>query len=136
TKPQVEIAINSTVAADLGVSVTAVGRTLEAMLGSRKATTYINEGEEYDVIMQAERAAQRTIASLQDIYVRSSTSGELIPLASLVTLTEVADAAKLNRYNRKRTITIEANLADHLALGDALTYLNNLVRHHLPAPAS
>lgn len=136
TKPQVEIAINSTVAADLGVSVTAVGRTLEAMLGSRKATTYINEGEEYDVIMQAERAAQRTIASLQDIYVRSSTSGELIPLASLVTLTEVADAAKLNRYNRKRTITIEANLADHLALGDALTYLNDLVRDHLPAQAS
>ncbi|MGN0921850.1 MAG: efflux RND transporter permease subunit [Cellvibrio sp.] len=136
TKPQVEISVNPTVAADLGVSVTAIGRTLEAMLGSRKATTYINDGEEYDVIMQAERAAQRTIASLQDIYVRSTTTGELIPLASLVTLKEVADASKLNRYNRKRTITLEANLADDLALGDALDYLNGLVREHLPAQAS
>ncbi len=135
TKPQVDVAIDPERAADLGVSVTTIGRTLETMLGSRRVTTYIDDGEEYDVILQGERDQQRTLASLQNLYVRSSHSGELIPLSSLVQLREVADASALNRYNRVRSLTIEANLADHLVLGDALDYLNGLAREHLPASA-
>ncbi|HEX7764888.1 MAG TPA: efflux RND transporter permease subunit, partial [Cellvibrio sp.] len=135
TKPQIEVLIDTNRAADLGVSVNNIGRTLEAMLGSRRATTYIDDGEEYDVIMQGERHEQRTTTSLENMYVRSERSGELIPLANLVTLKEMADASRLNRYNRMRSLTIEANLADNLALGDALAHLNGLVREHLPATA-
>lgn len=135
TKPQVEVIIDSNRAADLGVSVNNIGRTLEAMLGSRRATTYIDDGEEYDVILQGVRDEQRTTTSLQNMYVRSEHSGELIPLSNLVTLKEVADASRLNRYNRMRALTIEANLADELSLGDALNHLNGLVREHLPKTA-
>ena len=95
-------------------------------------TTFIDDGEEYDVILQGERSAQRTPTSLENIYVRSERSGELIPLASLVKLEEFADSMTLNRFNRVRAITIEANLADGLAIGDALNHLENLVREHLP----
>lgn len=135
TKPQVEVVIDTNRAADLGVSVNNIGRTLEAMLGSRRATTYIDDGEEYDVILQGERDEQRTTTSLQNMYVRSERSGELIPLANLVTLREIADASRLNRYNRMRSLTIEANLTDDLALGEALDHLNTLVREHLPPTA-
>jgi multidrug efflux pump len=135
TKPQIEVVIDPDRAADLGVSVTAIGRTLETMLGSRRVTTYIDEGEEYDLILQGERDQQRTTTSLQNLYVRSSHSGELIPLSSLVQLREVADASSLNRYNRVRSLTIEANLTDNLVLGDALDYLNGLAQTHLPASA-
>ena len=102
------------------------------MLGSRRVTTYIEDGEEYDVIVEGERADQRTSTDLSNLYVRSQRSGQLIPLANLVRLEEVADSIKLNRYNRVRTITIEANLADGLSLGKALSYLEGLVREHLP----
>lgn len=135
TKPQVEVLIDTNRAADLGVSVSNIGRTLETLLGSRRATTYIDDGEEYDVILQGERDEQRTTTSLQNMYVRSERSGELIPLANLVHLKEVADASKLNRYNRVRSLTLEANLADNLALGDALAYLNQLVKDNLPPTA-
>lgn len=135
TKPQVEVVIDTNRAADLGVSVSNIGRTLEAMLGSRRATTYIDDGEEYDVILQGERDEQRTTTSLQNMYVRSEHSGELIPLSNLVTLKEVADASRLNRYNRMRSLTIDANLADDLTLGQALTHLNKLAREHLPSKA-
>lgn len=135
TKPQIEVVIDSHRAADLGVSVNNIGRTLEAMLGSRRATTYIDDGEEYDVILQGERHEQRTTTSLENMYVRSERTGELIPLANLVSLKEVADASRLNRYNRMRSLTIEANLAGDLALGDALAHLNQLVRDHLPSTA-
>jgi len=132
TKPQLRVEIDYDRAADLGVTAGVIGRTLETMLGSRKVTTYIDAGEEYDVILEGERVAQRTPASLDNIYVRSERSGELVPLANLVTVTEVADSRSLNRYNRLRAITIEANLAEDLALGDALDYLEGLVREHLP----
>ena len=133
TKPQVRVTVDYDRAADLGVTITTIGRTLETLLGSRAATTFTEDGEEYDVILEGERDMQRTPGSLENIYVRSDRSGELIPLGNLVTLEEVADANTLSRYNRVRAITIEANLEDRLALGGALAHLERLAREHLPA---
>lgn len=132
TKPQFEVLINYDRAAALGVTVTNIGETLQTMLGSRRVTTYIDGGQEYDVIMEGERDSQRTATNMENIYVRSSTTGALIPLSNLVTIREFADAATLNRYNRVRSITIEADLAKGYTLGQALTYLESTAREHLP----
>jgi multidrug efflux pump len=51
-------------------------------------------------------------------------------------LREQADAGSLNRYNRVRALTISADLAEDYSLGQALAYLENLVRAELPAHAS
>ncbi|MCB1877275.1 MAG: efflux RND transporter permease subunit [Chromatiales bacterium] len=135
TKPQLRVEIDYDRASDLGVTVGVIGRTLETMLGSRRVTTYIDAGEEYDVILEGERDTQRTPASLENLYVRSDRSGELIPLANLVHVSEVADSRSLNRYNRVRSITIEANLAEGVALDTALNHLESLARKHLPERA-
>ncbi|MBV1922175.1 MAG: efflux RND transporter permease subunit [Pseudomonadales bacterium] len=132
TQPQLKVHINYDRAADLGVSISTIGRTLETMLGSRRVTTYIDQGEEYDVILEGDRDKQRTPASLQNIYVRSDRLGSLVALSNLVTLEEYADSNALNRYNRVRALTFQANLADDLPLGEALAYLENKVRTHLP----
>jgi multidrug efflux pump len=132
TKPQLQVVIDYDRAADLGVTVNNIGRTLETMLGSRRVTTYIDAGEEYDVIVEGERARQRTPTNLENLYVRSERSGELIPLSNLVRLEEFADSISLNRYNRVRAITLQANLADGVSLGDALAHLEDLVEQHLP----
>jgi len=132
TQPQLKVHIDYNRAADLGVSIADIGRTLETLLGSRRVTTYLDNGEEYDVILEGERNAQRTPSSMDNIYVRSTTSRSLIPLANLVSIEEFADSNSLNRYNRVRAITFEANLAPGLVLDDAITYLENLVRTTLP----
>lgn len=132
TKPQLRLIIDKDRAGDLGVSVETVGRTLESMLGSRRVTTYIDEGEEYDVILEGDREQQRTPTDMQNIYVRSDRTGALIPLASLVKIEEYADAGSLNRYNRVRAVTIEAGLEKGYSLGEALSYLRDLTREHLP----
>lgn len=132
TKPQMQVVIDYDRAADLGVNVSTIGRTLETMLGSRQVTTYVDEGQEYYIILEGERESQRTPNDIQNIYVRSDRSGELVPLSNLVQLVEFADSIQLNRYNRVRAITIEANLADGYSLGDALNYLENMVAQHLP----
>lgn len=135
TKPQLRVVIDRDRAASLGVSISHIGRTLESMLGSRLVTTFMRDGEEYDVIVEGERSNQNTAADLQNIYVRSERTKELIPLSNLVTVEEFADASSLNRYNRMRAITIEASLADGYSLGEALDYLNQVARAYLPAEA-
>ena len=135
TKPQFRVVVDRDRAGDLGVTIGNIGRTLETMLGSRRVTTYIDTGEEYDVILEGEREAQRSATDVQNIYVRSERSGELIPLSNLVTIEAFADSATLNRYNRVRAITIEANLAPGHTLGQALAHLEAMAAAHLPDSA-
>jgi len=135
TRPQLRIQIDYDLAAEMGVSVSAIGRTLETMLGQRRVTTYIDDGFEYDVIMAGERDMQRTPSSLENIYVRSDRSGELMPLANFISFDEVAASTSLNRYNRVRALTIEADLAPDYSLGEAIDYMEELVRTNLPEHA-
>ena len=136
TKPQIRVSIDRNRAGDLGVSLLDLTRTLETLLGSRKVTTFIRNGREYDVILEGERSAQRSLTELNNIFIRSTTTDKLIPLANLVSITEQADAASLNRYNRVRALTLSADLAEGYSLGDALSYLEELVRTELSTDAS
>ena len=132
TQPQLRVDINYDRAAELGVTVSNIGRTLQTMFGSRRVTTYIDKGEEYDVVLEGARDTQRMPTSLQNIYVRSERSQSLIPLSNFVSLREEADSTSLNRYNRIRAITLEANLADGAVLGDVLGHMEKTIREKLP----
>lgn len=134
TRPQMRVEIDRVRAADLGVSVTEIGRTLETMMGSRRVTTFVDNGEEYDVILQAERTVRATPADLSAIQVRGS-GGELVPLSNLVKIAELAEAGSLNRFNRQRAITISAGLAPGYRLGDAIVWAEQVVREELPETA-
>lgn len=135
TKPQLKVAIDSARAADLGVPVSEIGRTLETFFGSRRVTTFLDRGEEYDVILQGADTDRQSFRDLENIYVRSANTGQLIPLSNLVELTETADAPSLNRFNRLRAVTITASLAEGYSLGEALTYMETAVRERLPTEA-
>ncbi len=125
TFPQFLIQIDKNKAADLGVSVAEIGRTLETMLGQRRVTTFIDRGEEYDVILKGIKQDFGSPQDISNIYLKSR-SGELIPLDSLISLTEQATASRLNRYNRMRAITLSANLANGYTLEEALNFLNQV----------
>ena len=135
TQPQFRVQVDYDRAADLGVTVQEVGNTLQTMLGSRRVTTYIDNGEEYDVILEGLRTEQNTPNDVQNIYVRSQRTGELIPLSNLVSITPIADSRSLNRYNRVRAITIEAGLAEGVSLGTALDEMQRIARDVLPSEA-
>ncbi len=86
TVPQVLVEINSERAADLGISVGAVGQALEAMLGGRSVTTFLDRGKEYDVILEGADNDFAKPGSISNVYVRAKESGKLIPLDNLVVL--------------------------------------------------
>jgi multidrug efflux pump len=135
TKPQLRVTVDRARAGDLGVSVETVGRTLETLLGSRQVTRFTMNGEEYDVILEGLDESKQTAADLGNIYVRASASAALVPLTSLVGIEEYAGADSLNRYNRTRAITIEANLTPGYALGDAIAFMERSARELLPPRA-
>jgi multidrug efflux pump len=122
SKPQLRIAVDTARAGDLGVSVADVSQALQTLLGSRRVSTYVDRGEEYQVVVQAEAAARTSEASLAGIYVRSR-GGELVPLSNLVTTTEAAGARDLGRHNRQRAITLSGGIGEGYSLGQALTFM-------------
>ena len=134
-QPQLRVDIDYGRAAALGVTITEIGRTLETLLGGRTVTRYVDDGQEYDVILEGAAGARPSPRSLENIRVRSARSGELIPLASLVTLSDFAGPSTLNRFNRIRAITLQADLESGYPLGEALEYLENAVAEVLPPEA-
>jgi multidrug efflux pump len=135
-KPQLRISVDRDRAADLGISLQTVGRTLETVLGSRIVTTYVDRGREYNVILQGRDDMRETSTDLTNIRVRSSTTNELIPLASVVRLDETSGTMRLSRFNRLRAVKVTADLAPGYTMGEAVQWFRDTVARELPRETS
>jgi len=122
--PRLLVDVDPQKAAALGVSSQQVGRTLETMFGSRRATTYIKGGQEYDVILQTDRDNRRNVSDLEGLYV-STGSGQLVPLSSVVTTKTSGDTPDRRRLDRQRAITLSADLTPGMTIADAVQFLND-----------
>ena len=123
--PRLLVDVDPEKAAALGVSSQAIGRTLETMFGSRRATTYLRGGQEYDVILQTERAERRSVADLEALYVATG-SGQLVPLSAVVTTETSGDTPDRRRLDRQRAISISADLNPGTTLVDATEFMTRV----------
>lgn len=135
TQSQILVDIDKNRAAALGVSAQAVGRTLQTMMSEREVSTYVLNGEEYAVMMQAKTEQRASPEDLKNIFVRGS-EGRLIPLSNLISVRNEAGIANLNRYNRLRAVTLSGSVAAGYSLGDALGFLESVVEEQLPGTAA
>jgi HAE1 family hydrophobic/amphiphilic exporter-1/multidrug efflux pump len=87
-KPEVKLVINKNKAKDLGISTRSIGQTLETLYGGKRVTTFNKLGKEYPIILQQYLVDRKDKDSLSKLFVRSSTTGELISLSNLVDLKE------------------------------------------------
>jgi len=130
-KPEVKVSVNRDKAADMGVEVDTIGRTLETMLGGRQVTRFKQNGKQYDVIVQVADVDRTNPDDLSKIYVRGS-SGQMIQLSNLVTVRESLSARELTRMSQLRAADITANVAPGYSEGEALAQLEEAVRAVLP----
>src|SRR5688572_24898899 len=135
TQPQVLVRVDQDRAASLGVTARSIGSTLQTLMSERQVTTYVVDGEEYDVVLQAKPEQRASYSDLSNIFVRSDRSGELVPLSNLMVLEDMAGPSQLQRHNRMRAVTLSAQLAPGYTLGEALDYLENIIRTELPNTA-
>jgi multidrug efflux pump len=132
--PELRLQIDRDKAADLGVNVATLGRTIETMMSGRDVTRFKMDGEQYDVIVKVEDELRATPEDLNRIHVRSVT-GVMIPLGNLVTIEEGVTAQSLNHFNRSRAAIISANLAPGYSQGEALAFLEESAARILPETA-
>jgi multidrug efflux pump len=125
--PELSVQVNRERAADLGVPVETVSRTLETMLGGRQVTRFKQNGEQYEVIVQVENAERVAPQDIHDIYVRSANGG-MAPLENLLTVSETVSPRELNHFAQRRAVAISANLAPGYTLGEALDFMETTAR--------
>ena len=124
TAPRLLVQIDLDKAATLGVSAQSVGRALETMFGSRRATTYIKNGQEYDVILQTNLDQRRSIEDLNRLNVRTST-GAIVPLSTVVTTELRGDTPDRPRVDRLRSVTLTAQLNPGYTVEDAVAFFKD-----------
>ncbi|MBC7939049.1 MAG: efflux RND transporter permease subunit, partial [Chitinophagaceae bacterium] len=131
-KPEIFIDVDRTRAADIGVAVDTVARTVETMLGGRVVTRYKRDAEQYDVLVQTEGRGRATPEDIEKIFVRGR-NDTMVPLSSLVKVREAVSPRELNHFNQRRSVTISANLAPGYSLGEALQFMDEAGARVLPA---
>ena len=132
TSPRLSVQIDRDKAASLGVSAQSIGRALETMFGSRKVTTYIKTGQEYDVILQTALDQRRGIEDLNRLQVRTE-SGALVPLSTVVTTELRGDIPDRPRVDRLRSVTLTTQLNPGYTVADAVKFFQDQAAAH-PTP--
>jgi multidrug efflux pump len=131
-KPEIRMDVDRERAADMGVNVDAIARTVETMLGGRIVTRYKRDGEQYDVVVQTVSGNRSTPEDIDRLFVRGRNDA-MIPLASLVKISEVVVPRELNHFGQRRSASLTANLAPDYSLGEALQFMDKTAREVLPA---
>jgi HAE1 family hydrophobic/amphiphilic exporter-1 len=133
--PQVNININRDKASALGVTAQQIEDALYYAYGSRQVSTIYAPNNQYQVILELEPQYQTDPSALSMLYIQSTT-GQLVPIHTLATLTRDAGPLTVNHLGQLPAVTISFNLKPGVSLGDAVTIVDNLARATLPQTVS
>ncbi|MDB5838590.1 MAG: acriflavin resistance protein [Herminiimonas sp.] len=134
-KPQVNVEVDRDRAADAGIQIETVGRTLETMLGGRNVTRFKKAGDQYDVIVQIDGAERGSPDDISNIFVRglnkAGAPDQMIPLSSLLKVRETVAPRELNHFGQRRAVIISANLANGYTQGEAIDFMEATAKKFL-----
>ncbi len=131
TQPQLSIKVDRRRAEDLGVPVERIARTLRAMVDGLEVAELNLDDRAVPVRLESAAGAIDDPSDLANLFVASN-SGELVALASFITLEETGVAAELDRAGQKRAIEIDAPLAPGYSLASAIEDIEALADEVLP----
>ncbi len=129
--PELHVIPDRTAAAAHGVSVASINQTVNALMGGVIVGQYSKGGHRYDIRLKLEESKQDPVNKIKSIFVRNN-RGELIPLASLVSVQEKSAMVEINRRNRERSVTIYANLKPGYSQQAALKMVEEVSKRILP----
>jgi multidrug efflux pump len=134
-KPRINLKINRDSASNLGVSADDIATTLDALYASRKVTKFSKDGLTYNVVVKADNKYLVDASNLDNIYIKSSVTNQLIPLSNLVTNSVEATSKSLKRINRLPSFTLSSTIAPGASLGAILDDLSKSSSEILPSSA-
>jgi HAE1 family hydrophobic/amphiphilic exporter-1 len=129
--PMLFIDVDRQKAETLGIPLSTIFGVLQANLGSLYVNNFNLFGRNYKVIIQAESRFRDRIQDVARLHVRSS-SGEMVPLSTLVSVHTRAGTELLRRYNLFRSASVSGGPAPGFATGDAIRAVERVARENLP----
>jgi len=129
-KPEVSIEIDRDRAAELGVSVLDISRTLQISLGGEDISSIKLKGKQYEVIAQLDREHRMTPDEISNMYVRN-VRGDLVQLDNLLSISESSGPTEIQRHARERSATIGATPMG-IPLGVAMQKTEAILAETLP----
>ena len=118
-KPEISIQLDRQKARDLGVSTEDVGKAVHTLIGGRKAGTFEQGGESYDVRVRLVEEDRDRPEAILGVPVRSA-HGNMVELRNFVRIEETTGPVQIDREDRSRQITVFGNLEKSKKLQAAL----------------
>lgn len=134
--PQVKVEIDREKSKKLGVPLNEAFAALQATMGGAYVNDFNQFGRLYRVYAQADAPYRQQTSDIGRMYVRSSTTGAMIPLASLVTTSPTSGSEITYRYNLFRSVEMSAQIAPGSTSAQAMEALDQLAREVLPPSMS
>ena len=126
--------IDRLTASRLGITPNMIDNTLYDAFGQRQVSTMFTQLNQYHVVLEVAPQFQRNPHALDEIYIRSTTGGE-VPLSAFTHFEPGAAPLAVNHQGQFPAVTISFNLAPGYSLGDAVNAIDN-ARVQIGMPAS
>jgi HAE1 family hydrophobic/amphiphilic exporter-1 len=125
-KPEISVRLDRGKAAELGVQVADVASTLQVMVGGQEISTYNEGGEQYEVHARAIPRWRTNAEGVSQMAVPSARLGA-VSLDNLARFEETQGPSQVDRLNRRRQVTVTANIRPRHSQQEALDALNREV---------
>jgi len=129
--PEVRVTPNREKAAARGVSIAAIGSTINAMIGGVRVGKYTQHGKRYDIRVRLLDEDRRQPTDINKIWVRN-VHGELIQLGDVVDIVQKPSLLSISRRNRERAIGVFANIAPGKSQAEALGTVQKIAKETIP----
>ncbi len=129
--PQLLIKVDENKALAQGVSISEIYSALSGYFGKSYVNDFNKYGRVYRVYLQADSQFREKPADIDKIYIKN-TLGKMVPLSSVVTVSNVVGPYSLTRFNMYPAITINGQARNGVSSGDAMAAMENISNQVLP----
>lgn len=130
--PQINLVLDREKARTLGVPINDVFNTMQSMFGSLYVNDFNKFGRVYKVELQADANFRANISDISNIYVRSATNGQMIPLTAIVTVERTVGPEVMDRFNIFPAAKVTGAPKLGYSSGDSLKVMEDLAKAELP----
>jgi HAE1 family hydrophobic/amphiphilic exporter-1 len=133
--PELQVEIDSQLAADLGLTVSDVADVVETAVGGTDISLYREGGDEYDIVLECNSSALVNPDTLRALEV-STRDGRMLPLSTVARVVETSGPTQIQHIEMDRSITLTVNLAESAPLQQVIdrieTEIAEPLRSRLP----
>jgi HAE1 family hydrophobic/amphiphilic exporter-1 len=130
-KPKVEVNINRNLAYNLNVSARSILMNIYTLFGGRDVAKYTHNGHRYKIRVKADPSFRKNAHNISRLYVRNN-QGKLIQASNLVDISTKKGPSVINRFNRSKSVTFNANVTNGLSAGAGLAKVKNIIKRYTP----